>query len=67
MNEMMYIAFGPIPKPNQELSLLHNEKQEAAVCMAFYINDMFIAHATFEEQFGFLAHYHLPQLAWIRL
>jgi hypothetical protein len=66
-NEMMHIAFGPIPEPNLEPSLFYNKKQKDAVCMAFYIDDMFIAHASFEEQFEFLANHLFPRLAWARL
>lgn len=67
MNELGNIAFGAIPEPNPERSFLHNEDPEGLHDLAFYIDDIFPAHATWQEHYLFLRDHLLPRLLWARL
>lgn len=65
MNELCYIAFGEIPPPCKEPSLIVPTKsrlQHAGV----YIDDIFPAHSTWKEHFAFTINHLLPRLLWAK-
>ena len=53
MSELMNIALEPILKPYSEFSLMHEEATNTA-SIAFYMDDLFSGHLSFESQFAFL-------------
>lgn len=67
MTEMMNIALGPIPEPFPEPSLLHSVDKDTLPPVAFYVDDGFVAHRTYEEQYAFLETHLLPRLLWANL
>jgi hypothetical protein len=54
MNKMMHIAFGPIPLPDKEPSLLYTEERDESPPLSFYIDDIFVGHEDFCTQFAFV-------------
>lgn len=67
MMELMNIALEPIPEPNSELSLLHENDPEFLLAVIFYMDDEFMAHSSYQEQFNFLRDHLFPRLLWVGL
>ena len=65
--ELMNVALGAIPEPNGEPSLLTPDDEHGPTNLAFYIDDVFGAHTTWEEQFTFLRDHFFPRMLWSRL
>lgn len=59
-HELGYIAFGAIPEPNPEPNLIGKS-------FRVYVDDMFMKHNGFWDQFLFIRDHWLPRLAWARL
>lgn len=57
MAELGKIAFGVIPEPDPEPTLLGRE-------FDIYVDDMFWGHETFAEAFTFIFDHFLPRLMW---
>ncbi len=66
MNELGCIAFGDIPSPSPEPSLIAPSRTDLQH-MTFYIDDLFPAHKDWPTQFAFLKDHLLPRLLWSRL
>ena len=64
---LMNIALGPIPAPKPEPSLLHSGIEHKPPDLAFYLDDIFGAHASWEEQYQFLEYHFFPRFLWSRL
>ena len=64
MTELMNIAFGQIPPPDAERSLLTLSDPPP---LAFYLDDIFGGYPNFEAQYAFLRDHFLPRIAWARL
>lgn len=68
MNELGNIAFGHIPSPFAERSFLHNAQgPEHPTDMTFYIDNMFVAHSSWSEQWTFIRDHLLLRLLWAGL
>ncbi|KAF7550335.1 hypothetical protein G7046_g8046 [Stylonectria norvegica] len=66
MTEVMKLALGPIPEPHAEPSLLGHSggEQSAPRSVENYMDDIFLKHGTFEEQWAFVRDHLLPRLLW---
>ena len=60
MTELAYRAFGPIPAPNAEPSLLHSSDPAVPPPLTFYMDDFFGDFKAFEDQFAFLRDHFFP-------
>src|SRR5215469_630394 len=67
MTELMNIAFGPIPDPYPEPSLLHTDDPIGVPHMVFYMDDLFGGGESFEDLFPFLSYHFLPRIEWAGL
>ncbi len=67
MTELAYRAFGPIPAPHPEPSLLHSSSPDVPPPLTFYMDDFFGGFQDFEEQFAFLRDHFFPRVEWARL
>ena len=67
MTELAYRAFGPIPVPSPEPSLLHSEDPTIPPPLTFYMDDFFGGFRNFEELFAFLHNHFFPRVEWARL
>lgn len=67
MTELVYRAFGFIPPPDPEPSLLHSASPEIPPPLTFYMDDFFGGFRDFEDQFVFLRDHFLPRVEWARL
>ena len=63
----MNIVLGPIPTPQPETSLLHGKTYKDFAPFAFYMNDIFAAFKTHQEQYIFLHDHFYPRMVWSRL
>jgi len=62
MTEAVYRAFGALPPPMKEPSLLHSGNPSTLPPLTFYMNDFFGGFQDFEEQYQFLRHHFLPRI-----
>ena len=67
MTELCYRAFGPIPAPNPEPSLLHSSDPAIPAPLVFYMDDFFGGFRDFEDLFVFLRDHFLPRIEWAKL
>ena len=67
MNELVYRAFGFIPSPNPEPSLLHSDDPAIPPALTFYMDDFFGGFRNFEDLFSFLIDHFFPRIDWARL
>lgn len=67
MNELSYRAFGPIPAPSPEPSLLHSPDPAIPPPLVFYMDDFFGGFRDFEDLFIFLRDHFFPRVEWARL
>ena len=67
MVELLYRAFGFIPPPNQEPSLLHSSSPDIPPPLTFYMDDFFEGFKDFNEQFAFLRDHFFPRVQWAKL
>ena len=67
MNELVYRAFGFIPSPNPEPSLLHSDDPAIPPALTFYMDDFFGGFRDFEDQFSFLIDHFFPRIDWAKL
>jgi hypothetical protein len=67
LNELVYRAFGALPPPHREPSLLHSNSPEELPVTTFYMNDFFDGFRSFEEQYDFLMQHFLPRIEWALL
>lgn len=67
MTELAYRAFGPIPAPNPEPSLLHSSEPAIPPPLTFYMDDFFGGFRDFEDLFSFLKNHFFPRVEWARL
>lgn len=65
MNEVGNIAFGEIPPPSPEPSLISGARDSLAD-MSWYIDDIFAAHDSWETHMRFIEHHLFPRLLWAR-
>lgn len=64
MTEVVRLAMGPIPSPLPEPSLLHAPLPREMNPMETYMDDIFLKHTTFEDQWAFVRDHLLPRLLW---
>ncbi len=64
MTEAVYRAFGALPPPMKEPSLLHSESPNTLPPLTY---DFFGGFEDFEEQYQFLRHHFLPRIEWAKL
>lgn len=67
MNELVYRAFGALPPPIREPSLLHSSSPTDLPVLTFYMDDFFGGFQNFEEQYQFLRYHFLPRVEWAML
>jgi len=67
MTEAVYRAFGALPPPIKEPSLLHSGNSSTLPPLTFYMDDFFGGFQDFEEQYQFLRHHFLPRIEWAKL
>lgn len=67
MTECVYRAFGPLPPPIDEPSLLHSGDPMNLPVLTFYMDDFFGGFDSFEELYEFLRTHFVPRIAWARL
>lgn len=67
MTELVYRAFGFIPPPKPEPSLLHSSSPDVPPPLTFYMDDFFGGFKDFEEQFAFLRDHFFPRVEWAKL
>ncbi len=67
MTELAYRAFGFIPPPQPEPSLLHSDDPAHPPKLVFYMDDFFGGFKGFEDQFAFLRDHFLPRIEWAGL
>ena len=67
MTELAYRAFGPIPPPQPEPSLLHSSDPSLPPPLTFYMDDFFGGFKDFEEQFTLLRNHFFPWVEWAKL
>ena len=67
MIELAYRAFGALPHPHNEPSLLHSGSPDDLPVLTFYMDDFFGGFRTFEELYDFLRQHFLPRVEWARL
>ena len=66
-NELMNIVLRLIPTPQPEPSLLHGRTTKESTSLAFYMDDIFGAFKTHQEQYIFLRDHFFPRMVWSRL
>lgn len=64
MVEVLRLAMGPIPGPHPEPSLIAAPGLEDITQLESYMDDVFVKHATFQEQWAFIRDHLLPRLLW---
>lgn len=62
MTELVYRAFGFIPPPDPEPSLLYSASPEILPPLIFYMDDFFGGFRDFKDQFVFLRDHFLPRV-----
>ncbi|TGJ79929.1 hypothetical protein E0Z10_g8846, partial [Xylaria hypoxylon] len=62
--ELMAIAMGALPEPNAEGSFLSPPTHDGLTELSYYIDDIFVTHETFEEQWTFIKERFFPRLDW---
>lgn len=67
MNELACRAFGFIPPPRPEPSLLHSDRAEDPPPLTFYMDDFFGGFPDFDSQFAFLRDHLFPRVDWAKL
>ena len=67
MTELAYRAFGALPPPYKEPSLLYSAGPTNLPVLVVYMDDFFGGFQTFEELYSFLRHQFLPRVEWARL
>ena len=67
MTELAYRAFGPIPTPYPEPSLLHSSDPAVPPPLTFYMDDFFGGFRDFEDLFSFLRDHFFPRVEWAKL
>jgi hypothetical protein len=67
MIELVYRAFGALPYPYKEPSLLHSASPDDLPVLTFYMDDFFGGFRTFDELYDFLRHHFFPRVEWARL
>ena len=67
MTELAYRAFGAIPAPMPEPSLLHSADPTIPPPLTFYMDDFFGGFKDFEDLFYFLKHHFFPRVEWAKL
>ena len=67
MTELVYRAFGALPPPIKEPSLLHSGNPNDLPVLVFYMDDFFGGFEGFEELYDFLRYHFLPRVEWARL
>ena len=67
MTELVYRAFGFIPEPHSEPSLLHSADPAIPPPLTFYMDDFFGGFKDFENLFAFLKNHFFPRVEWARL
>ena len=67
MTELVYRAFGALPPPIGEPSLLHSSDPANLPILTFYMDDFFGGFRSFDEQYEFLREHFLPRVEWARL
>ena len=60
--KFMNIVLGPIPTPQPELLLIHRKTTRDSAPFAFYIDDIFGAFKTHQEQYIFLRDHFFPRM-----
>jgi hypothetical protein len=65
--ELVYRAFGALPYPYKEPSLLHSASPDNLPVLTFYMDDFFSGFRTFEELYDFLRYHFFPRIEWARL
>ena len=63
----MNIAMKLISKLMSELLLLYEKELHESVKLTFYINNIFLAHDSFEKQYLFLKNHFLFRMLWVKL
>ena len=63
----MNITLGPIPPPDPEPSLLHPVEPTSLPQVAFYMDDIFGGHMSFDAQFDFLERHFFPRIEWAKM
>lgn len=67
MSELMCRAFGAIPKPNPEPSLIQGANPDEPPPISFYQDDIFSGQPNFHTSFAFLRDHFFPRIEWSRL
>ena len=67
MSELMCRAFGAIPKPNPEPSLIQGANPDEPPSILFYQDDIFGGQPDFHTSFVFLRDHFFPWIKWARL
>ena len=66
LTEGVYKAFGCIPAPNPEPSLLHSSDPQKSAPLTFYMDDFFGGFPDFESLFVFLRDHFFPRIEWAK-
>ena len=64
---LMNIVLWLIPSPNPELSLFHAKTPNDSISLAFYMDGIFGAFKTYQEQYIFLHNYFFLCIIWSKL
>ena len=67
MTAAVYKAFGFIPPPCPEPSLLHSDDPSVPPPLSFYTDDFFGGFRDFQAQFTFLRDHFFPRIEWARM
>jgi len=67
MTELAYRAFGALPPPFHEPSLLHSNNPATPPTLVFYMDNFFGGFQSFDELYEFLRVHFLPRVEWARL
>ena len=67
MSELMNIMLRPILSSDSEPSLLHLVEPTSLSQVAFYMDDIFGGHMSFDTQFDFLERHFFPRIEWAKM
>ncbi len=67
MTELIYRAFGHLPPPHNEPSLLHSSHHDEPPPLVFYMDDIFGGQSGFDEQYSLLREHFFPRIEWAML
>ena len=67
MTELIYRAFGQLPPPWNELSLLHSSHPDLPPILSFYMDDFFGGFSSLDELYDFLKYHFFPRIEWAKL